>query len=1264
MSADRNLLFGVLALQADFIDAQQFAAACSEWAGRKDTPLADLLVERGWLTDEDRAHVEYLLQRRLRKHEGDARASLAAVTSPEVRSLLESVADADVRQSLAGLTPPDRPALPPTVAYEPGSRQRYTLTRLHARGGIGQVWLAHDEDIGRDVALKELRPDRRDNPAAAARFLDEAKITGQLEHPGIVPVYELVQPCEGQACYSMRFVGGRTLADAIRDYHRKRHAGEAGPLDLRELLTAFVGVCNAIAYAHSRGVLHRDLKPANVALGDFGEVLVLDWGLAKVVGKHEEPASLLPVAVGQADGRGETRQGQVLGTPAYMPPEQARGRVDLVDRRSDVYSLGAVLYEVLTGQPPFGGADAQEALKNVIQEPVVPPRQRVATTPPALQAVCLKAMAKEPGDRYPAARELARDVERWLADEPVAAYREPLRARAGRWARRHRQLTTGLVVLLLTGLVGLGVGLWAVRAEQVRTAHERDLAEANLRLAKKAVDDCFQLAKEHPLLQQENMRQVRKLLLEKALPFYEQFRAQRPEDPRIRVEMAGNHYRVGYITAELGRNADAEQSYGEALLLYEQLAKEHPEVPGYQAGLARAYNNLGNLQRESGRRAEAERSYGEARRLRERLSKEQPGVPAYQADLAGTYNNLGNLQAESGRRAEAERSYGEARRLYEQPAKEHPEVTRYQAEMAGTYINLGNLQAESGRRAEAERSYGEARRRYEQLAKEHPDVPAYQADLATTHHKLGLLQAESGRRAEAERSYGEARRLFEQLAKGQPEVTKYHVYLARAHNNLGNLQQESGRRAEAERSLGEACRLQERLAQEQPGVAEYQADLARAYNNLGNLQRESGRRVEAERSYGEARRLFEQLAKGQPDVPAYQAYLARAYNNLGNLQTESGRRAEAERSYGEARRLQVRLAKEQPGVPEYQADLARTYNNLGNLQRKSGRRAEAERSYGEARRLQEQPAREHPDVLAYQAELATTYHNLGLLQAESGRRAEAERSYGEARRLRERLAKEHPEVPEYQDHLADTYNNLGVLQGESGRRADAERSWEEARRLYEQLAREHPDVPAYQASLGNTYNNLGLLQYQSGRGRAALDSYAKGMKALQAALATDPKHATARLYLRNAHFGRAQALTRLARHAEAVQDLDRALELDAGPARPFLRLQRAFSLAHAGDHTQAVSEADALAQAKDVNADMLYDLACVCSLASAAVKNDAKLADRYAARAVDLLRQAVAKGFKDVEHLKKDSDLDPLRGRDDFKKLVAELESGAPEKKP
>ncbi len=409
MDTDRNLLFGVLALQAGLIEAPQFIEACLLWATRKQERLADLLLARGWIEPADRAHVEYLLGRRLQKHGGDARASLAAIPD-DVKRSLAAVADDDVRRSLAGGFCP-----PATVAYVPGPAERYSRLRLHATGGIGQVWLAHDRDLGRDVALKELRPEHAGHATLGVRFLQEAQITGQLEHPGVVPVYELARAGDGrQPFYTMRFVKGRTLSEAARAHHEKRRAGRADALELPALLNAFVTVCNTVAYAHSRGVLHRDLKGQNVILGDFGEVVVLDWGLAKIVGRPEGEAEAASVVLGEAGAdSGYTVQGQALGTPAYMAPEQSAGRLDLIDRRTDVYGLGAILYEVLTGAPPFGGDSTEEVLRKVREEEPAPPRQLWPEVPPALEALCLRALAKRPEERPAAAADLAREVQGW-----------------------------------------------------------------------------------------------------------------------------------------------------------------------------------------------------------------------------------------------------------------------------------------------------------------------------------------------------------------------------------------------------------------------------------------------------------------------------------------------------------------------------------------------------------------------------------------------------------------------------------------------------------------------------------------------------------------------------------------------------------------------------------------------------------------------------------------------------------------------------------
>jgi serine/threonine protein kinase/tetratricopeptide (TPR) repeat protein len=350
----------------------------------------------------------------------------------------------------------------------------YRPRRHHAQGGLGEVLAAHQDELDRTVALKRIRPDRL-HDAARRRFLREAALTARLQHPGIVPIYGLGHDEDGPF-YTMPFIEGQTLQQALDAFHgddaSARDPGRRA-LKFRGLLQQFIAACNTMAYAHDQGVIHRDLKPSNIMLGPYGETLVMDWGLAKRVGTDD--------AGGEAEGDAPspspwpealTTTGTVLGTPHYMSPEQARG--EPAGPASDVFSLGLVLYALLTGKSPYAdavlrGGDLQQAVREAA---VVPPRRREPGLPGALEAICLKALAVRPGDRYPSARALAEEVEHWLADEPVTAYREPPSVRAGRWMRRHRPAVTGAAA---AGIVGL-IGLIAAAALQARS--NRDLQAA------------------------------------------------------------------------------------------------------------------------------------------------------------------------------------------------------------------------------------------------------------------------------------------------------------------------------------------------------------------------------------------------------------------------------------------------------------------------------------------------------------------------------------------------------------------------------------------------------------------------------------------------------------------------------------------------------------------------------------------------------------------------------------------------------------------
>jgi tetratricopeptide (TPR) repeat protein len=337
----------------------------------------------------------------------------------------------------------------------PKQINRYVLQKFHARGGMGEVWLAQDSDIGRQVALKRMRKQVRDQKDA---FLWEAQVTGQLEHPGVIPVHELSRDDKGEPYYIMKFVHGQTLLKAIDDFHAATELDpSAREVQRLRLLQVFLTLCQTVAYAHSRGVIHRDIKPENVMIGEYGETLVLDWGLAKIVGHPERPSAAGPVQRTLSGESSATMAGAIKGTPSYMAPEMATGDVNAVDHQSDVFLLGGTLYHMLTGKRPRQATSVTEYIV-LTQKPTLPARKLDARIPRPLEAICAKALAVAKEDRYQTATALADDMQRYLAGEPVSAYRETFLERAARWCRRHRQaLMRTAAGLAVAALVVFGV---------------------------------------------------------------------------------------------------------------------------------------------------------------------------------------------------------------------------------------------------------------------------------------------------------------------------------------------------------------------------------------------------------------------------------------------------------------------------------------------------------------------------------------------------------------------------------------------------------------------------------------------------------------------------------------------------------------------------------------------------------------------------------------------------------------------------------------
>jgi serine/threonine protein kinase len=1154
---------------------------------------------------------------------------------------------------------------------------KYKMLERIGEGGMGSVWMADQlEPVKRRVAVKLVHSQRDGSHSILARFEAERQAIALMDHPHIAKLLDagtidermkdeggrikdeehggrpdsslIPHPSsfQGRPFFVMELVKGVPLTQFC-DEHR---------LSIAERLNLFVQICGAVQHAHQKGIIHRDLKPNNILVelhDDRPMPKVIDFGLAKALSGQPLTEHTL-----------FTGFGTVAGTPLYMAPEQAKFNAIDIDTRADIYALGVILYELLTGSTPIERATLKQAaldeILRVIRESEPPtPSKRLSTTEstPSVAAnrqiepaklgrlvrgeldwIAMKALAKERDRRYETASGLARDIGRYLNHEPVLAGPPSARYRLRKFVRRHR----GQVVAASLFLLALVAGIAGTTAGLVQATRERETARANAKKATQAAE-AERVAKEQEAAQRARAEKARdrtrqalddmtstvtgdslgtqveisadqKKFLSEVLKYYQEFAGETADDERARKRIVAAADRVGLIEFRLGQLTQAADAFRMARDGYTALSSDFPTVADYAPKLADSHNHLGLVQNDLGNASEAEAEYRKARTISEKLTAQFPAVPEYRRDLAAVEGNLGNLQFRLGKRSEAEGQLRKSLAIHEPLASEFPAVPDYQERLARNHYNLGTLLSHVGKQSEAEAQYRKALAIEEKLVAELPAVRRYRHLLSGTHHNLGLLLSHLGRGSEAEGEYRKALAVGQKLVDDAPAVPAYRQWLANHHQGLGALLAIFGRASQGDQSYRRALAIRQKLVADFPAVPDYQKDLAASYVYMGNL--------------------------------------------MVGLDQRSG----AEQEYRRALPIQEKLVAEFPAVPKYRDELAGTFHALGRLLLKLGRWKEAQETYRRSLAIEANLVGEFPAALDYRQRLAENHSDLGYLLAVQGKLPDADAAFRKALEIREGLAAETPAVPEYRADLAGSHNALGHLQTALGRPLETASEYRTALAIREKLVAEFPAVRRHHIDLGASYGNVGDLALSGGNASESLEWFDKAIRTLTPVYEQGRRSVDGKAYLLSSHASRARALDRLRRHDEAIKDWDRAIELSTEKDRPGHRADRAVSRLLAGQVDAAVAEVAELTKLSNWSAAEWYNFACVYAVASSKVVAKKR---EYADRAIELLTASVNAGFKDAAHIKQDKDLDALRDRSDFKKLLAELTAGTTaERKP